>query len=91
MPITREEITNLQRIALEGAKSIATTLDVDARSSDADLDRLITKCYTWSTALRNRRRHMTADAAGGAARGADKSRGAVALAQPIPESAFTPS
>lgn len=51
--ISREQITNLQRSAIEGAKAIATVIDVDASSTDKDVDRLITKCYTWGTALKS--------------------------------------
>ncbi len=51
MEQTREDITNRQRVALEGAKAIATAIDVDASSTDADIDLLIRKCYTWYTAL----------------------------------------
>jgi hypothetical protein len=50
--ISREEITNRQRVAIEGANAIATIIDVDGTSSDADIDLLIRKCYTWATALR---------------------------------------
>jgi hypothetical protein len=49
--VSREEITNRQRTALEGAKAIATVIDVDAASADADIDLMIRKCYTWATAL----------------------------------------
>ncbi len=50
--ISREEITNRQRTAIEGAKAIATVIDVDAGTSDEEIDRLlIFKCYTWRTAL----------------------------------------
>lgn len=51
--VSRERITNLQRAALEGAKAIATAVDVDAASPDSDIDLLIQKCYTWGTALGN--------------------------------------
>ena len=53
MFISREEITNRQRVAIEGANAIATIIDVDGASTDADIDLLIRKCYTWATALRS--------------------------------------
>ncbi|MBV8887620.1 MAG: hypothetical protein JO235_26985 [Chroococcidiopsidaceae cyanobacterium CP_BM_RX_35] len=52
--ITRERISNLQRAALRGAEAIATAIDfeeADPEQITADLDLLITKCYTWGTAL----------------------------------------
>lgn len=49
--LTREYISNLQRVALRGAEALATIIDFDERSSDADLNLLITKCYTWGSAL----------------------------------------
>jgi hypothetical protein len=51
MFISREQITNRQRVAIEGANAIATVIDVDEASNDADIDLLIRKCYTWATAL----------------------------------------
>ena len=49
--LTRERISNLQRVALRGAEALNTTIDFDERGSDADLDQLITRCYTWGSAL----------------------------------------
>jgi hypothetical protein len=57
--ITREHISNLQRAALRGAEALATIIDYDERADQADrddskyhnLDLLITKCYTWGSAL----------------------------------------
>lgn len=49
--ITREHITNLQRAALRGAEAIATIIDFREGGTDDDLDLLITKCYTWGSAL----------------------------------------
>jgi hypothetical protein len=89
--ISREEITNLQRVAIEGAKAIATAIDVDAASTKADIDRLIMKCYTWGTALRNRLRHSAPLAASVVSPAATKPRGALAIAQPIANPAFTAS
>jgi hypothetical protein len=52
MYLTRERISNLQRTALRGAEAIATAIEFnDDDHSDDDLDLLITKCYTWGTAL----------------------------------------
>jgi hypothetical protein len=50
--ISREQIANLQRAAIEGARAIATVIDVEGKSIDADVDQLITRCYTWGTALK---------------------------------------
>ena len=50
-PLTRARMSNLQRAALRGAEAIATIIDFDERSTDADLSRLISRCYTWGSAL----------------------------------------
>jgi hypothetical protein len=51
-PLTRERVGSLQRAALTGAEAIATVIDFESHSNDnADLDLLITKCYTWGAAL----------------------------------------
>jgi hypothetical protein len=52
--ITRERISSLQRLALRGAEAIATAIDfeeADHDQTDADLDLLIGKCYSWGAAL----------------------------------------
>jgi hypothetical protein len=50
--ITRERISNLQRAALRGTEAIAAAIEFEeANARDDDLDTLITKCYTWGTAL----------------------------------------
>jgi hypothetical protein len=49
--LSRERISNLQRAALRGAEAIATIIDYRESPDKADLDRLITKCYTWRAAL----------------------------------------
>jgi hypothetical protein len=50
--LTRERVSNLQRVALRGAEAISATIDFDERaSSDDELDELITRCYTWGSAL----------------------------------------
>jgi hypothetical protein len=49
--LTREHFSNLQRAALRGADAIATIIDYDEGKTEDDLDRLITKCYTWGSAL----------------------------------------
>jgi hypothetical protein len=51
--ITREGISNRQRTALRGAEALATILDFTERGNDKDLDLLITKCYTWGSALKS--------------------------------------
>jgi len=50
-PLTRERFSNLQRAALTGAAAIRTVIDVDRDATNDDLNRLITKCYTWGSAL----------------------------------------
>jgi hypothetical protein len=81
--ISREEITNLQRTAIEGATAIATVLDVDSNATAADVDLLIRKCYTWATALRNLRNYPRGYTRRPASRPADSSRGGIAVAQPL--------
>ena len=49
--ITREQFSNLQRVALRGAEAIATIIDFQETLGNSDLDLLITKCYTWGAAL----------------------------------------
>jgi hypothetical protein len=78
--ITREDIVCRQRAALEGAVALATIIDVDA-SSDQEVDVLITRCYTWRTALKCLRRHTRASAGAVEPRAAEKRRGALALGQ----------
>jgi hypothetical protein len=51
MCITREQISNLQRVALRGAEAMATIIDFQETLGNSDLDLLITKCYTWGSAL----------------------------------------
>jgi hypothetical protein len=52
--ITREHISNLQRVALRGAEAIAAVIDFEEpKATEEDLELLITKCYTWGTALAN--------------------------------------
>jgi hypothetical protein len=51
-PLSRERFTSLQRTALKGAEAISTVVEFDeTKYGDRDLDRLITKCYTWGSAL----------------------------------------
>jgi hypothetical protein len=51
--VTREGISNRQRVALRGAEALATILDFSEEgTNDRDLDLLITKCYTWGSALK---------------------------------------
>jgi hypothetical protein len=52
--VTREIISNRQRAALRGAEALATSLDFSEEgASGDDLDHLITKCYTWGSALKS--------------------------------------
>jgi hypothetical protein len=50
--ITREGISNRQRAALRGAEALVTVLDFSEKGTDEDLDLLITRCYTWGSALK---------------------------------------
>lgn len=81
--ISREEITNLQRAAIEGANAIATAIDVDSTSTDVDVDLLIRKCYTWGTALRNLRKYPRTYSQTFLPRSSEKGRGGLAVAQPL--------
>jgi hypothetical protein len=81
--ISREEITNLQRAAIEGAKAIATVIDVDASNDDNDIDLLIRKCYTWGTALSNLKNYPRTYSKSFISRSAEKQRGGIAVAQPL--------
>jgi hypothetical protein len=49
--ITREGISNRQRAALRGAEALATIIDFVEGGPDNELDLLITRCYTWGSAL----------------------------------------
>jgi hypothetical protein len=49
--LNRERISNLQRVALRGAEALATIIDFRENFNNSDLDRLITKLYTWYAAL----------------------------------------
>jgi hypothetical protein len=49
--LNRERISNLQRVALRGAEALATVIDFQENFGNGDLDRLITKLYTWDAAL----------------------------------------
>lgn len=51
--ISREEITNLQRAAIEGAKTLATALCIGTHSNDSDYRLLAHKGYTWANALKS--------------------------------------
>jgi hypothetical protein len=51
--ITREGISNRQRAALRGAEALATILDFREKGTNwRDLNLLITRCYTWGSALK---------------------------------------
>ncbi|MFL5705074.1 MAG: hypothetical protein ACJ8AG_19905 [Ktedonobacteraceae bacterium] len=58
MCTTREQISNLQRVALRGAEAIATIIDFQETMGNGDLDLLITKCYTWGAALLSMSSHL---------------------------------
>jgi len=88
--ITREHISNLQRAALRGAEALAAIIDFDERSTDQDLDILITKCYTWGSALLSLNASPSmVDGERRASPGVvevrpdEKRRGGIALAQPM--------
>ena len=51
-PWTRQGFSAVQRVALRGAEALATVLDFDEADDDEDLDRLITRCYSWRAALK---------------------------------------
>ncbi|MFF0110710.1 hypothetical protein [Streptomyces hirsutus] len=52
--LTRHAFSLRQRLALRGAEAIAAVLDYAPHDDDErELDVLITKCYTWHTALRD--------------------------------------
>jgi hypothetical protein len=85
--VSREEITNLQRAALEGAKAIAIVLNVDTGSTDDEVNRLIRRCYTWATALRSLNGHSRSYSTALLPRAGEKPRGGVAMAQPMPNAA----
>jgi hypothetical protein len=55
-PWTRQGFSAVQRVALRGAEALVAILDFDevhgSDSDDQELDRLITRCYTWHAALK---------------------------------------
>jgi hypothetical protein len=52
-PWTRQGFSAVQRIALRGAEALVAILDFDeVHGTDQELDRLITRCYTWHAALK---------------------------------------
>jgi len=51
--ITREAISNYQRVALRGAEALATVIAFSEGGTKDELNLLITKCYTWASALRS--------------------------------------
>lgn len=81
--ISREEITNLQRAAIEGANAIATAIDVDGATTDPDIDLFIRKCYTWGTALRNLKNYPRIYSRTFLHPSSEKTRGGLAVAQPL--------
>lgn len=55
-PLTRESFGVRQRIALRGAEALAAVLLFREEGGDEQLDVLITKAYTWHTALKAARK-----------------------------------
>lgn len=49
--MSREHISNLQRSAKRGAEALAAILDFEEPSSNAEIDLLTNKCYSWRAAL----------------------------------------
>jgi len=85
--ISREEITNLQRVAIEGARAIATVIDYvhnpNPKKDEPEIGKVITRCYTWGTALRNLKNYPRAFSKTFVSRAAEKPRGGIAIAQPL--------
>ncbi|HEY1249037.1 MAG TPA: hypothetical protein VGE97_08630 [Nitrososphaera sp.] len=91
--ITREQISNLQRAALRGAEALTTIIDYNESDDDNDhhkLHQLITKCYTWGSALLSLKAYPTImDGRTKVLTGTIESRtderrkGEIALAQPM--------
>jgi hypothetical protein len=49
---SRQGFSAVQRVALRGAEALAAILDFDeVNGNDQELDRLITRCYTWHAVL----------------------------------------
>ena len=65
--LNRDRISSLQRVALRGAEALATIIDFQENLGNADLDRLITKLYTWDAALWSVKASGTPQVATGAA------------------------
>lgn len=90
--ISREEITNLQRAAIEGARAIATVIDyVEGgvpKKDEAEIGKVITRCYTWGTALRNLKNYPRDFSRTFVSRAAEKPRGGIAIAQPLSGATF---
>jgi hypothetical protein len=95
--LTRERVSNLQRAALRGAEAIATAIDYDETHhdhTDAELDLLISKCYTWGTALASLKVRTTsvASATGRLAVSESRLQGIASTRPPRPQpSALTPA
>ncbi|MGW1991967.1 hypothetical protein [Embleya sp. NPDC001921] len=51
--ISRERISNRQRVALRGAEALAAIVTFKSGDNDTKLSELITKCYTWRAALQS--------------------------------------
>jgi hypothetical protein len=50
-PLSREQISNLQRAAKRGAEALVAIIDFRLPGTDPEVETLITKCYTWRAAL----------------------------------------
>jgi hypothetical protein len=81
--MSREEITNRQRAAIEGARAIATVIDYDGQDDVDDIGKVITRCYTWGTALRNLKNYPRVFSKTFISRLTEKARGGIAVAQPL--------
>ena len=85
--ISREEITNLQRASIEGARAIATVIDYvhdpDPTKDEPEIGKVITRCYTWGTALRNLKNYPRSFSKTFVSRPTEKPHGGIAVAQPL--------
>ncbi|WP_280882194.1 hypothetical protein [Streptomyces pseudovenezuelae] len=50
-PLTREQFSNRQRAAVRGAEALIAVIDYTEDGSAEELASLITRCYTWGSAL----------------------------------------
>lgn len=52
-PLTREQFSHQQRAAVRGAEALIAVIDYTEDGSAEQLTSLITRCYTWGSALRS--------------------------------------